>query len=99
MYVLKLREFARLFAAIGVCKSGLSSTQKLNTTDTLLLDTDTLLLDLRSRCQRGYRRGPAGVGYGGKLTGSESRDDVFTTYKMTSICASQRYFQAEEDLC
>ena len=39
MYDLKLREFARLFAAIGVCKSGLSSTQKLNTTDTLLLDT------------------------------------------------------------
>ena len=39
------------------------------------------------------------MGYGGKLTGSESRDDVFTTYKMTSIWASQRYFQEEEDLC
>ena len=39
MYVLKLWEFARLFAAMGVCKSGLSSTQKLNSTETLLLDT------------------------------------------------------------
>ena len=39
MYVLKLWEFARLFAAMGVCKSGLSSTQKLNSSETLLLDT------------------------------------------------------------
>ena len=39
MYVLKLWEFARLFAAMGVCKSGLSSTQKLNSTETLLADT------------------------------------------------------------
>ena len=38
------------------------------------------------------------MGYGGELTGSELRDDVFTTYKMTSICASQRNFQVEEDL-
>ena len=39
MYVLKLWEFARLFAAMGVCKSGLSSTQKQNSSETLLLDT------------------------------------------------------------
>ena len=39
MYVLKLWGFARLFAAMGVCKSGLSSTQELNSTETLLLDT------------------------------------------------------------
>ena len=36
---MKLWDFARLFAAMGVCKSGLSSTQKLNSTETLLLDT------------------------------------------------------------
>ena len=37
--------------------------------------------------------------YGGKLTGSELRDYVFTTYKVTSICVSQRYFQGDKDLC